>query len=65
MFSLLFLICNETACVSVSPPDIFQTKEQCESVGYSLLEQGQKDIQIGEVQPHRAIFKCLAWGTPA
>ena len=65
MLSLLFLICNEAACMSASPPSTFQTKEQCESAGYAMLEEGQNQVKSGGSPPHKAMFSCHDWGTPA
>ena len=58
MFTLAFIVCTETACMSASPPAIFKTKEQCEDAGYTL------QVEIGGAPPHRAVFQCISWGTP-
>lgn len=64
MFTLAFIICTETACMSASPPAIFKTKEQCEGAGYTLIDKSAKQVEIGEAPPHRAVFQCISWGTP-
>lgn len=62
MISLVFVICTQYSCISASPPQIFKDIDQCEDTAYSIIEDSQRRADLGEVLPHKAIFKCFDWG---
>lgn len=51
--------------MSASPPTTFSSRDECEQEGYNMIEEGKQQVDSGEAPPHAAVFKCVAWGTPA
>ena len=44
---------------------VFPTKDQCEEAGYAVLEEGKRQVESGEMEPHDATFMCVKQGKPA
>ncbi len=65
MISLVFLVCTLNGCFSASPPEIFQTKEDCETVATLMLERSSILTEQGQIEKHTVEFACVEWGVPA
>lgn len=65
MMSLLFLICTNTACVSVAHNNLYRTEQECQLAAEATIAVNQLKIERGEVEPHSVAYKCISWGETA
>ena len=63
VFLVLFI---ETGEIQIIPDQtIFTTMEQCNQYAEEAKAIQQQKAVTGESDPHRAIHKCIQWGTDA
>jgi hypothetical protein len=66
MISLVFLLCLSTGeCSTTATDAVFSSEEQCHETALAIIEAGQQAVLNGELIAHRAIYRCVNWGSPA
>lgn len=64
MISAIILVCFvDGECISIAPEYVFPTTELCEEVSQTIILGNLERVDAGEIMYHRAIYKCVNWGS--
>lgn len=61
IFMVFFLETNSVQFIS--DQTIFKTVEDCEAYSRNAIAEQQAKVTVGQSDPHKAIFKCVNWGS--
>lgn len=67
MISAIFLIFffETGGLVVVSGEDFFKSAEECQKYAENKIIEEAEQVASGENAPHKAIYRCVDWGSDA